>query len=112
MSHKEQNIDDYHSGDDLRIEVTVKDDGSTKDLTGSDATYEIFRDKFDSRDVKITKTVGDGISIVDAPNGRADVSISSSETSDMEGSYSHKMTVTDEAGHKSTVFTGEFFINE
>lgn len=114
MTHNNQDIDDYHSGDDLKIEVTVEENGSPKDITNSSAEYELYEDYPDNNQTIFTKdtTAGGGITIVDAVNGRLDVEISGSDTDSLEGEYSHRLRVTDASGNTVTVFTGELVVNE
>lgn len=112
MTHNNENIDDYHRGDDLRIEVTVEQNGSVKDITGSSAEYEVYEDYPSGESSIFTKTTaGGGISIVDGTNGRLDVDVDGADTQDLDGEYSHRLRVTDDAGDTVTVFTGDFVVN-
>lgn len=112
MTHNNQDVDDYHVGDDLKIKVTVEENGSPKDITNSSAEYELYEKYPSGDDTVFTKTTsGGGITIVDAANGRLDVEIDGTDTDGLDGNYNHRLRVTDASGNTVTVFTGEFTVN-
>lgn len=112
MTHNEQDVENYHAGDDLLLEVTVTRGDGTQDLTGASATYEIFRRIDGTKEVEVSKdTTGGGVQIVDAVNGRLDVDIDGSDTENMEGVYQHRLRVTNSSGETATVFTGRFVVH-
>lgn len=96
------------SGEDVILEVTVTDkDGNLFDITGATITYWLR--EYPDTDNLITKTTGNGITIVDANN--FEVNIDSAETEDLYGSYVHRCMV-EKGGEKAYVFTGSFEVDK
>lgn len=108
MTETNQNLgtdeDPFIAGDDKILEVTVLDDvGNEFDITGAAITYTI-REYPDSTPV-VTKTVGDGITIINGVNGQLQIEITSADSQDLYGRYVHRCTV-EKGGAKSHVFIG------
>lgn len=103
----------YVAGDTAVLEVTVeKDDGTTKDVTGANVEFALA--SYTGQESIVTKSVGNGITIVDGPNGRINVRIEDTDTvalGDANGrDYYYEIEVTDDTGDVATVTTGEWTI--
>jgi hypothetical protein len=98
-----------HSGDTRTLEITVKDEDSAV-VNISTATITWALSKQDSASVApkgaaiVTKTVGDGVTITDGPNGRVDVAISAADTSALSGDYYHELEVTISSSVSTVLF--------
>ena len=113
MSHKIQDIVDYHKDDTLIIETTVRnDDEEIVDLTGAAAQWLMKNEAEDpDGDALLTKTVGEGITIDQPTAGKLEIKIEEDEA-DTVGSFHHRLRVWDNDGHRSTVFTGSLTVEE
>jgi len=80
----ENSVVDYHQGDDLVFHVaTVLRDGSVQDLTGVVAiTFTIVKTVNDSTN-QLELSLGSGITVTDAPNGKFDITITPSDTANI-----------------------------
>lgn len=98
------------SGDTATITVTVDDGaGGVVDLTGATVTFAMSKDKPGSRfnaTAKITKTVGDGVTLTDPTNGVMTVALDAADTDDLSGRYHYEIEVTDTSSNVATVTTG------
>ena len=95
------------SGDDQIIEVTVKDESDVVvDLTGAAAIKWGLYDGPVLGVEQAVKTVGSGVTIVDAANGRFDIAIDPADTSSLEGRFHHEAEITDSASKIRTVMVG------
>jgi len=109
MTSKGQNIDDYTQGDDLVIEVTIKDeDGDRVDVSGASFRYGVAEKL--GEDPIFEKTTSDGISIVDGPSGEIEIEIDSSDTETLQGFYRHELELVNSSGEVSTVVIGNIEI--
>jgi len=108
----------YFSGDTLKIQVTVKDgDASPQvspepplDLTlVTTVTWVLARAQ--GRAPILTKTNGspDGITIIDAVNGRLDIQLDNADTANLKGTFYHELQI--EPG-PSTALYGAFVIQD
>ncbi len=113
MTRSNQNLpvedDRYVAGDTATVELTVeKDDGSPKDLNGSDIVFAVA--EYPSGNVLIKKTDDDDIDVVDAEKGRVDIRIRSSDTKSLGNpngyQYYYEITVRDNRDKVVTVTTG------
>lgn len=81
-----------HSGDNRVLEFTVnqQDDSGPENITGAAMTFALSKQDASATSPKpsgaalVTKTVGSGITIVDGPNGRADVALVPADTAAMK----------------------------
>lgn len=109
MTKRNQTIDDYVSGDSLRINVPVVDaDGDPFPLTGSTVRWVLARRA--GADPIIEKTTDDDVEITDPDGGELVVHLSGSETEDLSGQWYHEAELTDPDGAVATLFSGEFRI--
>ena len=98
-------------GDTKTLEFTVKDgDGAVVDLTGATSIRWNLARRVSSAAI-ITKDLDSGITVIDAANGRFDVSLTSADTENLSGRYYHEAEVIDASGDVATVETGATTIN-
>ena len=104
-----------HSGDTRVLELTITDEAdAVVNLTGAAITWALSKrnasEVLPKGTAILTKTVGSGITITDAANGRADVAIDPADTADLKGEYYHEvqLVLTD----TSTVLYGLVTIQE
>ena len=118
MTRSNQNLpredDRYIAGDTATLEVAVMNEsGDPKDLTGADVVFALA--EYPSQDPLIEKTIGSGVDIVAPADGRLDVRISGSETSELGTArgqdYYYEITIRDGASEEATVTTGEWTIH-
>lgn len=112
MTHQKQPIRNYHQGDALDLNVTVRNpDGSAKDLSGhGDIVWLLKHDQsHDDGNAILEKTEsGGGITVNTPSDGTLTVSIETDDTADVSGTKYHLLRVTDSNGDRVTVFTGDF----
>lgn len=99
------------SGDDRTLTFTVEDqeagDGSAKDLTGFTAfTWKLSGRDQNGTSVSVSKTLGSGITVIDASAGKVQVTIADTDTADFYGSYKHELQGVDGSGNVTTLATG------
>lgn len=91
-----------HSGDSRVIELTInlQDDSGPENITGAAITFALSKQDAASTSPKpsgtalVTKTVGSGITIVNGPNGRADVVLAPADTAALKaGAYYYEVQV-------------------
>ena len=94
-------------GDSARFTVTVKDSaGAVVDLTGVTAIkWQMARSAF-ATTADLSKALGSGVTITDAPGGVFQVDLTPADTADLLGDFHHEAEVTDGAGDVATVFCG------
>jgi hypothetical protein len=99
------------AGDSMTLLFTITD-SSTKaavDLSGAAITWAL------GITVKatpiVTKTVGSGITITDAANGKLSVALVPTDTAKLAGRFYHEVQITDVIGDVSTVANGTATIN-
>jgi hypothetical protein len=118
MTRSNQNFpredDRYIAGDTLTLEVTVTNDsGDPKDLTEADVVFALA--EYSSQDPLIEKTIGSGVDLVSPADGRLNVQISGSETSELGTArgqeYYYEITIRDNSKREATVTTGEWTIH-
>jgi hypothetical protein len=108
----EQDIE-FFSGDTVKIKVTITDADNANDpknLTGAQSIIWALA-KAQGKAPLVTKTVGGGITVTDAPNGVCEVLLSVGDTPNFKGSFYHEMQVVDATGNKSTVLYGAVTIS-
>lgn len=111
MSHNTQNVENYHSGDDLRMKVTAENqNGEIVDVTGATVRWVVSEKP--GGETIISKEVGAGIEIIDGPNGRFDILVDGADTDPLSGVKYHECRMTDTDGNTSVLFSGRFVINE
>jgi len=94
-------------GNDEVVEVTVRDENKEPvDISGANSIeYQISKDG--SSEVSKTKS-GGGITVTDGTDGKFEVSIASSDTSSLSGSFDHEAEI--DLGDISTLFQGSLKI--
>ena len=109
-----QNDITLHSGDSLKLEVTVNDSAGTA-LDVTNATFIWALSKKDGSAIAprgaaiLTKALASGVVINDGPTGRADITLDPADTTALAGVYYHELQVT-LGGNVSTVFYGSVTI--
>ncbi len=79
-------------GDVATVEFTVRDAaGAVVNITGAAITWA-FAKKL-KVPLLVTKSVGSGVTIVDAPNGRVDVALVLGDTNTLDGAFEHELVV-------------------
>lgn len=93
------------------IEFTVKDvDGVAVNVTGSTVTW-VIKQRWSDAAAIITKTTGDGISIIDGNNGIIRMVLSPADTAAVAtGPYKHKCSVQLPSGETDTVLEGMMYL--
>lgn len=106
------NIFELHAGDSRTLEVTVTDEDSNVvvDITDCDVFWVVSR-VLGSASL-LTKQVGTGITVVDAPAGRFDIQLDSDDTQELQGSYYHESRMIDDTGAISTILSGSLTITQ
>lgn len=94
------------SGDDFKINVTVRDkDGVVVNLTGVIAVVWALS-KAPGKTALVTKGLGTGVVVTDAVNGVLQVTIDTVDTEDYSGQFYHEIQILDSLGKKATVLRG------
>jgi hypothetical protein len=106
MADTNQNVE-IHIGDSKRICLTIYDeDDNLLDITDYTLYYYVYES---SGNPLITKSSGDGITIVNAGNGSCTVDFEPSDTENMSGDYKHEVDITD-GTDVYTVMTGKLTV--
>ena len=101
---------ELYAGDDLEIPVTVTEDGlatgAPVDLTG--VTGIVFAAAvFGVEETRrVTKTLGAGVAVTDAPAGKFLVTLAAADTAALSGRCRYQARIADAAGARSTVLVG------
>ena len=101
---------DYVGGDFARIELTIEhQDGSGPiNLTGADITWAIAPVSAGLLgDAIVTKALGDGLTVLDAPNGKLAIDLAKDEFEET-GKFWHECQVDLPSGLSYTVAYGSF----
>ncbi len=97
---------EMRSGDFMPIEVTVKDEaGVVVDITSFTIKWGLYDGPILGAELFVY-TIGSGIVVVDAANGRFDVQIAKADTIALAGRYYHEAEITDTASNPKTVMVG------
>lgn len=117
MTHNEQHVAGYHAGDALELVVTVEDEqGNAIDISTVNEITWLLKDEKRDPDNKaiLQKTLtGGGITYdSDGTNGIFVVQIDTGDTTAEAGNKHHRARLTDSGGNRSTLFTGDFTIDE
>lgn len=99
-----------YAGDTKILDVVVKDsNGFPVDLTGTAVRWQLGKSAT-ARPPLVQKSVGNGITLADAANGRFEVTLSAADTQALRGSYYHEAEV-DDLGTIATVLAGKVQID-
>ena len=99
--------DGFFKGSDFFIEFqTLQEDGTPENITGFALAYTLWKHPDDTTAL-LTKTVGSGIVITDAPNGIGRIIFVPADTATLKsGVYFHKLARTD-ANFYSSILPGK-----
>ena len=99
------------AGESRTIEGTVKENGSAKDISGASTAWFLLPDQGDPDGDAVLSDSDSGISvsIVDAANGRLDITINQGETDGLSGRYWQRIEV-DDTGDGLQKWGGHVFI--
>lgn len=102
----EQDVSIY-SGNDALLQLTVNDEsGNPIDLSGALALIWALAKTARAAVPLVEKTLGAGVTIIDAVNGRADITVDAEDIEPLSGTYYHEVRLTNIAGKKVTVTFG------
>jgi uncharacterized membrane protein len=94
-----------YAGDSKTLAVTVRDaDNVVVDLSGYTITWALSASVYDAEPL-VSKTIGSGITVVDAAAGRFNVTIDPDDTADLRGAYYFEAEIV-LSGSVTTVLTG------
>ena len=114
MTHYVSQNFSMFSGDDKLLRVTITDANNGDlpfNLTGTTST--IWKaGRTSSSAVKVTKTLGSGITITDAVNGILEITLTPADTAALQGDYYHELQIVDASGKKRTVLAGTASIDD
>lgn len=106
----------FVAGDHLNLQVTATNPaGTALDLTGAQTIkWQAFAysKAVPSGAAVISKTLGSGITIINATSGRFDIGLVPGDTSALDGDYYHEAELTDAASKISTLFTGRMRVTK
>lgn len=103
--------DQYIEGDSLRIDATVTEDGSAKDLQGATVNFGIGED-YGSQVELSDSDSGIQANVTDTTNGEIEVVINDGVTDGMAGYWVYEIEVEDAGGQVVTVTRGDFVIED
>ncbi len=93
------------AGDSITLQLTIKDSAdAVVDLTGFTAKWSA--QKFHVSSTKISKTIGSGITVIDATAGRLNVVIAQGDISRV-GLWFHDLELIDDAAQSQTALNGK-----
>lgn len=105
-----------HSGDNVLLEVTLLDENdAVVPLSGAAIDWALAKRKGKSgfsHSVLASKSLGSGITIIDAPSGRFDIGVGPADTDGLKGDFYYETQVLDSAGRVSTVLVGTITVVE
>ena len=94
------------------LEVTVYDEvGAIVNLLGATARFG-FANAGKPWTTIESKTIGDGITVIDATNGVLQVKLDDVDTQGRHGKYVFELDMTDAQSNVSTILVGEFTIKK
>lgn len=101
----------FTRGDTAVYAFAVTMDGSALDLTGATVVFSAKRALADSAAL-ITKTIGNGLTLIDAEGGRVDLTFNPADTRDLEAplTLDWDLEVTEASGYVSTPMTGTLLL--
>jgi hypothetical protein len=103
-------IQTIYQGDTANLDFIVQDyDGSVQNLTDCEVRWALS-DPADLSTALIEKEDGDGISVIDAANGRLTVTLTAGDTSELSGTYRHELEITLPSGATYTFAQGPLII--
>lgn len=92
-------------GDSQTFELTVTDSkGLPVDISGCSATFVVARTQ--SEAAEVTKRIGNGITLVDAPHGVMKVTLAPQDTTNLKGDYYYELELDYPDGSINTILFG------
>jgi hypothetical protein len=99
------------AGDSKILDVHITDtDNAPVDITNDIVRWQLAKTVTD-RPPLLAKSVGDGITIVDGPQGRFEVQLDPDDTLPLKGQYYFEAEISDGGGFVATVVAGSVLIN-
>lgn len=93
----------FYSGDSRNFIISVVDENNMPiDLTGASIEWVLIENDL----IKLKKKIGDGVTIVNAQEGRFKIEISSEDTGSLKGEYKQLARVSINDGSSSIVLDG------
>lgn len=110
MTAESQNFT-VHGGDSRILNVTVLDaEGDAVNITDAAVGFSIHTPA-NSSSSAVSKTVGNGITITDGPNGKFKVVLDPKDTNIVaSGNCPYECRLTDAAGYVTTIMTGNMVV--
>jgi hypothetical protein len=96
----------------LVVSVVNDDTGEPEDLTEVDLLWQASRGnaaKFSSIPV-LTKTIGTGITVIDAINGELEIMLDADDTENLSGTYYHELLLVDVTGDQQNLLADTFTV--
>lgn len=107
MTAEHQDItEDFYSGNKKDIQVTIRRDGSLKDLTNCELTYALILDDVKNPQTLFQKNSVDTTQIEVTGLGVCLIHLLPSDTLNYYGSFRHQLHMQDENGYGDIVMTG------
>lgn len=97
----------FRSGNRITIQRTITENGIPVNFDENsldDATY-VIADSVTAPSNLVTKTLGNGIEIIDSPGGVIEITLEEIDTEELGGDYYHECEVTINGGD-TTIFEG------
>lgn len=92
-----------YSGDSKKLNASIVDENNAPlNLTNATFKWVLANDTA----TVLSKSIGNGITITNAPYGQCTISITTADTQSLSGTYIHEARVTDSNGNSSIVFSG------
>lgn len=113
MTHEITPDNHYTAGESVTWEYTIEQDGSVKDLSGFTVEwYLVPAQGADNSEAKLsTDDSGVSATVVDAANGRVDLTINRGVTDDLAGNLWQRL-VLDDSGSGRQIWAGPFPVHE
>jgi len=97
------------AGNSKQLIVSIVDQNNNPvDLTSMNVQWVL---KDSTNTVILSKTVGNGITITNATQGQCTITISSSDSKNLLGTYTHQASIIDSQNNSSVVFVGTIVVN-
>jgi hypothetical protein len=96
----------------LIVSVVNDDTGEPEDLTDVELFWQASRGttaKFSSVPV-LTKTIGNGITVIDAINGELEIMLDADDTENLNGTYYHELLLIDVTGDQQNLLADTFTV--
>jgi len=108
MTINGQNVEIFRGKDKILNVSIVDDNNNPLPISGCLFTYVVYKPTTSS--IKITKTIGSGINIVDMNSGIIEITLLPNDTKDLLGTYNHECEITTTSYKDDVIFTGQFIV--